>query len=979
MFDSLYNNNMSTEKKKRRIGNKHIRVVTGILLILISLFCLLNYGYISTTIIFEMIYLFGNLYFLPFVGIILFGLRLMIVSDKKMKIKKRYIFSFVLLIFGLLMELTTFEQLSKDASRLTIFNFYTTFNQTIDLIGLNSGHPINLFNLSYGGGITGFLLIGGLNSLFTTYIVTFSFILFVFILIAFIIFFAPMKNMISVLSANRMKQIEAKKALKKEKEALELVKQKEEAEKLLIGQQEEEEKRKLLEIETQKEQEKEKEIQENDEISDEIVIHEEEKNEAIEDIKEEERVQFNENKVEFVAEENPNRATFEQNSSDLKDPFASIFSELHQKERHDDVEDIDEILIDESEQDDEENLDIDDDRKPIFKTEDSIAPDFGIEENEIILSNDGSENDSNDDLDQIIIEENDKKENVSCDFGSTNEQINAIDSVADNEDETEISNDETELLDESSKEQFNFSEKEKELNEKVNSTSNENEIEEGDGFEFIKYEMNGNYNPPSINIFKDSETHEYDEANIIFANKNMQSINEKLAGLHVGAEITSYIIGPSITQYNIVPNANFSISSLNRYIPDISLAAQGSSVRFQESVAGASHAAIEIENQCVSSASFKKTLLSLPIRKDYSNSDLTIPFGQNVAGDVISANFKKFPHMYVCGTSGSGKSVFVNNILVSLLQRNSPTNLRLLLIDPKKVEFSKYVDVPHLMCPPIKEANEAIIALELLVEEMENRYSIFEQTGCVNIEEYNEYAASRNLPALPFIVCAIDEYPDLVTVNKEIEEPLCRIGAKARASGIHLLIALQHPDANVLTARLKANIMTKVCLRVGTAINSKVAIDETGAQCLRGNGDMLVLCSEVSHGQLTRLQGPYLSNTEIRTFLDLLKERYKPQYNDKFMHLSEAQSYIRASNTGQYTYANGNDEKYREIREYSFNREYVSANAITQEFHVSFNNAKNYINSLIEDGIIEEVSVGALGRKVLIHSIDEYNDSKEDS
>lgn len=903
---------LSNGKKKTGVSVKQIRIVSGIVICLFSIFVILNYGYVATGLLYPAYYLFGNLYFLPYSFLFLLGIFLMFKNALPKGKKWNYIVSAFLVIIGVLIMLTLYKSNTVTGKELTISNFLESLNSVIHY---NDGYPLKLMDLELGGGFIGMFLTGSFNTLFTSWIGTFSIsIIFMTIGVLFVLF-SPIKYLILILKANHAKS------------------------KPLIAK----------EIKGEPVKEITSKVDDSPNlINEEKTISEEETNKTLFDSTQNTNLESNVETASVISESEIDEIEKAANTPMNYETENKLY--------------VREFLDDEKE-----------DTNNGVNNDELIAKMFGLdveEEKENITINETNNININEEVikeetQEVVFE--DKKEDFTEYFNITDENIENSDINVKEEDivveDTDIS--------------FASDKNDDEIEEITPSKTLDQEEENlEEGIEFNHYNLTDDYLPPSIDLFEDRISYSKDKANVDAAEKTVIIINNKLKSLNAGATIKQYVIGPAVTRYSIFPDEDVSVSTLNKYVADIAMSIGGKPVRFEPFTIGQNNACLEIPNDKVSTVGFKETLEKMPIVNGFEDADLTIPFGKNIDGEIIYGNMKKFPHMYVCGTSGSGKSVFINSIIVNLLYRNSPRCLRILLVDPKRVEFSKYKDVPHLVCPPIKEATDAIGAIRMLTTEMDNRYSILETTGCLDIKEYNEYAKRSNLPYMPYIVCIVDEYSDLVDVCREVEAPLIRLGQKARSSGIHLIIAMQRPDAVVLTSRLKANINTKVALMVGTSVDSKVAIDATGAQDLLGNGDMLVSCPEVQRNKLTRLQAPYISSDEIRKFTDDLKSKYQPQYNEAFENISRSM-YDISSNEGQYSQEfRFDDETFNAVREFTFSRETISGNALVMNFHIGNNTAKMYIDKLIEEGIIDLKSVGALGRKVLVHSIDELKDIK---
>ena len=461
--------------------------------------------------------------------------------------------------------------------------------------------------------------------------------------------------------------------------------------------------------------------------------------------------------------------------------------------------------------------------------------------------------------------------------------------------------------------------------------------------------------PPSTEVLNVYETSEQQEINRKAAEERKELINIAFADFGVGAHVEDYTIGPSVTRFNIKYDHNVSVRSVSNMVQDIQIRLSGVSARFENIVEGQSTSGLEIPNVNVTTVSFKDVYEALP---DVKKHPLAVAFGKNIKGDVIYADFDEFPHALVAGTTGSGKSIFVNSIIVSLIMRNSPDDLKLVLVDPKKVEMSRYRDMPHLLCPIITEAQEAKALMDKLCKEMEERYKLFSDHGHTNIKEFNEDAPELGLDKLPYILIFFDEYADMVDQCKEISMPVVSIAQKARACGIHMCIATQRPSTNVVTGVIKANLPTHVALMMASAVDSMTIIGEGGAEKLIGKGDMLVQSPLVSRVGVVRLQGCFIHRQEVNRVVGYLKEHYETHYDEKYLNLMQ-ESEVAASEyaqTPEFKEAAGNseEERYQAIKEWVLTQEFMSISRIQRECSVGFNRAGRFFLRLQKEGIVSE-------------------------
>jgi len=453
---------------------------------------------------------------------------------------------------------------------------------------------------------------------------------------------------------------------------------------------------------------------------------------------------------------------------------------------------------------------------------------------------------------------------------------------------------------------------------------------------------------------------------------NEAKINAKLESLGVGAYVVSHTIGPSVTRYEIKTNEDVPVSSVSRVINDLSIKLGGVPIRFETLVRGSETSGLEVVNSITSTVYFKECFEAIPTLNE---PNLMFPFGKSVAGKVLFSDLSEFPHMLVSGTTGSGKSVFLHQILLSLVMRNSPNQLKMLLIDPKLIELGKYRELPQLICPVVSEPFRAKIALEKIRDEMERRYAILNDAGGMDIKEYNtDYAESHGKPKLPFIVVVIDEFGDLVDSCKNVPELVLKIAAKARAAGIHLIIATQRPDVSVISGTIKANLHTRVALSMSSPADSMTIIGQGGAEELNGRGDMLIDCQRLQRVGLVRCQGALVDRDEIRHVCDFIRQNSKPQYWKEFLDLNDHSNDAPNSMPNMPSPADlkeASDEKtYELVKEFIMSRDYASASGIQREFGFGYPRSAKFIDKLTKEGIIageDDPRNVSRGRFVIIH------------
>lgn len=459
--------------------------------------------------------------------------------------------------------------------------------------------------------------------------------------------------------------------------------------------------------------------------------------------------------------------------------------------------------------------------------------------------------------------------------------------------------------------------------------------------------------------------------------KKMDMLNEVYDGLKAGAKVIGYTVGPTVTRFKVQPDPSIPVSKLNQYTKNLSMRLSGASVRFEEVVPGEVTAGLEVPNpkNLSSAVSFKETFNHLPPREE---NKMYVPFGMTISGDYVSADYADFPHMLVAGGTGSGKSVFIQGIITTLIMRNSPEELRLVIVDPKQVDFVPYHDIPHLLTPIVDNGSKARICLQKLCDEMDKRYTTLRLAGVNKIERYNEeFALPQGKPLMPRILCIIDEFGDLMDTNKDCADSVVRLAQKARAVGIHLLIATQRPTVDVISGRIKGNIATRVALMVKSAIDSQTILNVAGAETLIGKGDMLVDCAGVSQHALVRCQGCFIAPSEIDAICNAIRANQEVEYDPEFLDLVDHEAEAKEREAVEVEIAKSDleakskEDFYRGLVKAVMQEEYTSISKIQRNFGVGFPRAGKLMNRLQSDGIVAKTSdtpSSAKGFRVLIHS-----------
>ncbi|WP_195835618.1 DNA translocase FtsK [Helicobacter pylori] len=362
--------------------------------------------------------------------------------------------------------------------------------------------------------------------------------------------------------------------------------------------------------------------------------------------------------------------------------------------------------------------------------------------------------------------------------------------------------------------------------------------------------------------------------------QKIQDLLSKLRTFKIDGDIIRTYSGPIVTTFEFRPAPNVKVSRILGLSDDLAMTLCAESIRIQAPIKGKDVVGIEIPNSQSQTIYLREILESELFQK--SSSPLTLALGKDIVGNPFITDLKKLPHLLIAGTTGSGKSVGVNAMILSLLYKNPPDQLKLVMIDPKMVEFSIYADIPHLLTPIITDPKKAIGALQSVAKEMERRYSLMSEYKVKTIDSYNEQAPNNGVEAFPYLIVVIDELADLMmTGGKEAEIPIARIAQMGRASGLHLIVATQRPSVDVVTGLIKTNLPSRVSFRVGTKIDSKVILDTDGAQSLLGRGDML-FTPPGSNG-LVRLHAPFATEDEIKKIVDFIKAQKEVEYDKDFL------------------------------------------------------------------------------------------------
>jgi S-DNA-T family DNA segregation ATPase FtsK/SpoIIIE len=429
---------------------------------------------------------------------------------------------------------------------------------------------------------------------------------------------------------------------------------------------------------------------------------------------------------------------------------------------------------------------------------------------------------------------------------------------------------------------------------------------------------------------------EINEAEI---DKKIKVLIEKLKQFKIEGDVVRYYVGPVVTTFEFKPLPHIKVSKILALQDDLAMALKAQSIRIQAPIPGKDVVGIEIPNEKVETIYLREILESDIFKK--AKSPLTLALGKDIVGAPFVTDLKKLPHLLIAGTTGSGKSVGINAMILSLLYRNSPDELKFLMVDPKMLEFSIFNDIPHLLTPVITEPKKAIMALNSMVKEMERRYKLMAKARVKNIEGYNNKVSESE--KMPYIVIIIDELADLMmTSGKDVEYSIARLAQMARASGIHLIVATQRPSVDVVTGLIKANLPSRISFKVGQKIDSKVILDQYGAESLLGRGDMLFTPPGITG--LIRLHAPFTSEEEIERVVEYLKSQRMADYDTTIINtMDEAAALEEIEDL---------DELFDEAKEIILKEKRTSISYLQRRLNIGYNRAANIIEQMERMGIL---------------------------
>ena len=478
----------------------------------------------------------------------------------------------------------------------------------------------------------------------------------------------------------------------------------------------------------------------------------------------------------------------------------------------------------------------------------------------------------------------------------------------------------------------------------------QDQIELGEGVKPKDFKL------PLNKFFQDPPKEKKSKVDEDYIDRKIDDLLAKLSQFKIEGDVVRTYTGPVVTTFEFKPAAHIKVSKILNLQDDLAMALKAQTIRIQAPIPGKDVVGIEVPNEEAKIIYFKELLDSEIFQK--ASSPLTMILGKDIVGKPFITDLKKLPHLLIAGTTGSGKSVGINSMILSLLYKNSPDDLKLLMIDPKMLEFTMYEDIPHLLTPIITKPAEAVTALANMVLEMERRYTLMAKSRTKNIENYNEKVKAQGEDGFPYIVVIIDELADLMmTAGKEVEVSIARLAQMARASGIHLIVATQRPSVDVVTGLIKANLPSRIAYKVGQRVDSKIILDSMGAESLLGRGDMLFTPPGMSG--LVRLHAPWSKESEIDSVVEFLKEQREVEYDMNFIKQSSSSTSTNPSDVAEF------DVLYEDAKMIVINDKKTSISYIQRKLRIGYNRAATIVEQLQLAGVLSEPNVKG-NREILI-------------
>lgn len=494
-----------------------------------------------------------------------------------------------------------------------------------------------------------------------------------------------------------------------------------------------------------------------------------------------------------------------------------------------------------------------------------------------------------------------------------------------------------------------------------------------------------NWQSPSLELLEKKQS----PANAGDVNHNAQVIKDTLSEFNIDVEMEGANIGPKVTQYTLRPPSGVKLTRITALETNIALNLAAQALRIEAPIPGQRAVGIEVPNKKAADVRIRGILES----QEWTDSQEPLSFavGKDISGQSVIGELNKMPHLLVAGQTNSGKSVMINTLLCSLLYRNSPSKMKLILVDPKQVEMARYQDIPHLLTPIITDPEKTVSALKWAVNEMERRYKLLAEVGELNISDYNENLRNskkkivvqdensdqpQDLEAedseMPYIVIVIDEMADLMMVaSRDVEALVVRLAQKARAVGIHLVLATQSPRADVITGLIKANVPAKIAFTVGNQVESRIILDQVGAEKLLGQGDMLY--KTVTMSKPIRVQGAWVMNNEVKKIADHLRKQSPPQYNDEIISQP-----VQLNGKGGVVMDTGNsdDDMYKDAVNVVIEGGKASTSYLQRRLRIGYSRAARLIEEMEENGVISQAD-GNRPRDVLVSSLDDLESNDD--